>query len=607
MRFSVEARLLDHFGIAMYNTVPKAIAELCANAYDADATRVDIAYGPEEVTILDNGSGMSTSELKTNYLRLGRDRRFADDGSERLTASGRAAIGNKGIGKLAGFGVARTMTVRTFRDGTETTIVLDREDLEAASDLESFVFEASAREIANERHGTEVRLSGILEGIPSVEEDKLRAYLARHLPASVEWSIFVNGVECAPDDIPGSRTVISGEVEGFGRVNGYYIVANDRRGLTPGFSVRVRGRIVQEASLFGLNQQTHGYFNMVKIVGELNPDFIDSPNRPTSRRGQFVINTSRSGFNPEDPAVIALNEFAKEKLEAIASGLAAERSRDRKKKALQRNPEFESRLKGLGPEIYGRLDQTLESLIAKLSRNEDDNTVDEIVDIIIRYYESDTLRIILDTVRNAAPEEVERLSQLLARYGAAQVAEIASILSTQLEVIELLKQKVEERVLEKDIHEIIAKNIWLLRNDLQYWFDNRAFSTQLSERLAEQFKHAAGRRPDLVCFDDRGLQGEPGHPAQRLVVIEFKRPGIVIGTDEIVQVMLYKKVFRASLPNFEVQNIEVYIIGDSFDDAFDRSGLSDEYHVLSYSELLANAHHRYQDLYDSLAPDGIPK
>ena len=50
-------RLLDHFGIAMYNTIPKAIAELCANAYDADATRVDIKYSADEISIRDNGRG----------------------------------------------------------------------------------------------------------------------------------------------------------------------------------------------------------------------------------------------------------------------------------------------------------------------------------------------------------------------------------------------------------------------------------------------------------------------------------------------------------------------------------------------------------------------
>jgi hypothetical protein len=48
VRFTVEPRLLDHFGIAMYNTIPRTIAELCANAYDADASRVNITYRSDE-------------------------------------------------------------------------------------------------------------------------------------------------------------------------------------------------------------------------------------------------------------------------------------------------------------------------------------------------------------------------------------------------------------------------------------------------------------------------------------------------------------------------------------------------------------------------------
>ena len=65
MKFTVEPRLLDHFGVAMYNTVPKAIAELCANAYDADADLVEISYSEKEISILDNGSGMSLATWKT--------------------------------------------------------------------------------------------------------------------------------------------------------------------------------------------------------------------------------------------------------------------------------------------------------------------------------------------------------------------------------------------------------------------------------------------------------------------------------------------------------------------------------------------------------------
>ena len=65
MKFTVEPRLLDHFWAAMYNTVPKAIAESSANAYDADADLVEISYSEKEISILDNGSGMSLATWKT--------------------------------------------------------------------------------------------------------------------------------------------------------------------------------------------------------------------------------------------------------------------------------------------------------------------------------------------------------------------------------------------------------------------------------------------------------------------------------------------------------------------------------------------------------------
>ena len=282
VRFKVVPRLLDHFGIAMYNTVPKAIAELCANAYDADASRVDVTYADKSISIVDNGSGMTATSVEDDYLLLGRDRREDDKEGGETTRSGRPVIGNKGIGKLAGFGIAQKMIVRTWRDGVETTLTLDREALEDATDLESFEIEPETRKVKKNTSGTEVKLDELLEDVTLVDEDKLRAYLARHLPARNGWRIFVNGVECSPEDIPGDRHDFVDTIKGFGKVRGYYIVATDRRSLQPGFAIRVRDRIVAEPSLFGLNQQTHGYFNLVRIVGEAEPGL----HRP--RRGDAV-------------------------------------------------------------------------------------------------------------------------------------------------------------------------------------------------------------------------------------------------------------------------------------------------------------------------------
>ena len=108
-QFSVSPRILDHLGIAAYNSLRKCLAELAANSYDADATKVsvtlpDVINSDAFIDIVDNGTGMSEKNVCDNYLFIGRDRR--KDGDK--TGSGRLVIGSKGIGKLAGFGVAST-------------------------------------------------------------------------------------------------------------------------------------------------------------------------------------------------------------------------------------------------------------------------------------------------------------------------------------------------------------------------------------------------------------------------------------------------------------------------------------------------------------------
>jgi histidine kinase/DNA gyrase B/HSP90-like ATPase len=73
VKFRVLPRLLDHIGLAMYSSVPKAISELVANSHDAHASEVFIDFTEkagrlEEIVIRDNGHGMSPEALESAYL-----------------------------------------------------------------------------------------------------------------------------------------------------------------------------------------------------------------------------------------------------------------------------------------------------------------------------------------------------------------------------------------------------------------------------------------------------------------------------------------------------------------------------------------------------------
>ena len=600
MRFLVEPRLLDHFGVAMYNTVEKAIAELAANAYDADATEVTVTIADDEIVVSDDGRGMTPDDVQENYLRLGRDRRAAEK-REKTGKRKRPIIGHKGIGKLAGLGIAEKMLVRTTRARETTKLVIDRTALDGADSLEQFDLQAETEAAPKGQHGTEIRLEGLLSDIGEVDEQVLREHLALELPTENNWKVVVNGVEASAEDIPGEKFTIDDEIEGFGRVKGFYKVVQRRKGMPAGFAIRIRKRVVQATTLFGLNQQAHGFFVLTRIIGELEPDFIDPVDDDDPGRA-FDINTSRTGLNSESPRVEALEEYASKKLIAIAGGIAKERAAKRKAAAKERNPDLEARMKRLGPEVYSKLDAMINKVISQLAKNESNKTVDELVDIIVRYYESDALRTLVSSIKEESDEDVARLAELLTQFGVARIGDIAQLIHGQLIVIETLRAKVDAGSLEAEIHTVIAANIWLLQEKLAYWWDNKAFGTQLGDKLAGEFEFEGMKRPDLVCYDNSKLTDSG--TAGKLLVVEFKRPGVTVGIKELAQVMGYKNVFKASLSQFEEEDIDVIVLGDTFDPLFDRSGLGEGYKVLSYVELLDEAKARYREIYETLVPEG---
>ncbi len=114
-RLEFSNRVIEHLGIKLYQNKPtNVVAEFLSNCWDADATEVRIELkakgtdGHPTIVITDNGRGMTRDELTDEFLVIGRNRRTSP--AER-TKGGRSLMGRKGIGKLAGFGIAGTIDV----------------------------------------------------------------------------------------------------------------------------------------------------------------------------------------------------------------------------------------------------------------------------------------------------------------------------------------------------------------------------------------------------------------------------------------------------------------------------------------------------------------
>jgi len=105
-------RVIEHLGIKLYQNKPtNVVAEFVSNSWDADAEKVSIQLTTQpmiSITITDNGRGMTRDELIDEFLVIGRNRRGSPSDK---TKGERFLMGRKGIGKLAGFGIAHTVDI----------------------------------------------------------------------------------------------------------------------------------------------------------------------------------------------------------------------------------------------------------------------------------------------------------------------------------------------------------------------------------------------------------------------------------------------------------------------------------------------------------------
>ena len=70
-KMTLDLSTLKHLGIGLYSNVPTVLSEAVANAWDADASRVNISTGGDKITIEDDGCGMTVADANEKYLMVG--------------------------------------------------------------------------------------------------------------------------------------------------------------------------------------------------------------------------------------------------------------------------------------------------------------------------------------------------------------------------------------------------------------------------------------------------------------------------------------------------------------------------------------------------------
>ncbi|MFK5970648.1 MAG: sensor histidine kinase [Candidatus Marithrix sp.] len=123
VRFSVDAGIINRLGKELVARHETAVSELVKNAYDADATKVELIFKESSVIggiliIEDNGLGMTEEQLINGFMRLSSSDKVHYPRSPRYD---RKRAGRKGIGRFS-----------TQRLGTKLTIITQTIEAEQA-------------------------------------------------------------------------------------------------------------------------------------------------------------------------------------------------------------------------------------------------------------------------------------------------------------------------------------------------------------------------------------------------------------------------------------------------------------------------------------------
>lgn len=124
-KLNIDPRILELLGPSLYTNIYYVLAELIANAYDADAHNVYIISNKDDITVEDDGKGMSyvNGDIQ-KYLNVAAVSRNSTD--EELTPLNRRKMGRKGVGKLAALSVSENVLVKTICNGERSGFVLSR-------------------------------------------------------------------------------------------------------------------------------------------------------------------------------------------------------------------------------------------------------------------------------------------------------------------------------------------------------------------------------------------------------------------------------------------------------------------------------------------------
>lgn len=302
-------------GERLYAESIEFVREIVNNAYDADATLVEIIVSDDMIEIRDNGGGMDRDGLK-QYFNIGSQQKLYDAKSPIYN---RQRIGQFGIGKFASLSACKRFEVITKKDNFVGRVLFDKELWEEAQDPWQLPLEILPEDF-RKQNGTTVILTGLDRRYdPKDIEEKIIEGTPIRAP---HFRVKINNHTVTPRSLAGHRIPF---LEGtpFGPVSGEIIILPETASISADLGIEVKVKQVTiKRELFGMETWGKG---MARVRGEVNADFLPI----TSDRTGFIRDSQEYG------ALIGVMGFVMEGVKATLHKLSLKKESKKVSRALK--------------------------------------------------------------------------------------------------------------------------------------------------------------------------------------------------------------------------------------------------------------------------------
>lgn len=564
--FKVDPRLASLLGES-YRSTESALKELIDNAWDADATIISVTLpdpmATDPIVIEDNGSGMTEQELCNEYLVVASDRRSRK--GDRTTRLKRLVKGRKGIGKFAGLMVASVMEIQSTARGRTTRVTISKEELlKVARDLERIDLPLTVEPSPESAAGTKVTLSGLNQRYTFPQPEKLKSLLMLEYGREEGLVIAVNGDGLGLEDLPGERFENAETVPDAGTIRLNFKVSDGAKPLKQaGIAIRVGGKIVGKPSFFGLEDDPEIPPKLLKkVYGEVEADEL--ADSVTADGGDIVENSK--AYQSLKPVIQA---YLKNALEDVFK-----REVNLQRARIQR--QINLRLAEI-PEHRRRFAQIALERIMKRFYGESEDKVATVATVVLDAFEKDEYWQVLKQIDESKDADVETFASALEDFGLLDMALMANQAQSRLKLLDHLDTLIRNpATLEKSVHMVIERNLWLLGYEFSLIASNKTLSKTIEDYSAGKFTgERAAKRPDL--FLAQNLRG--GY-----LLIEFKRPSKAISRADQNQAAEYRDDLE---PKFG--QIEILLLGKGRDSTALLQNDPPRLKVYGYEALISSA------------------